>query len=86
MLESILLTQFIALIIMGLFLIQTNGKLERHEFLNGISWLIFLCILSYSLICSALFEISSFSLLMIASLNGIITVFFIFSKKYLKIK
>ncbi|MDT2863730.1 hypothetical protein [Vagococcus carniphilus] len=86
MLESILLTQFIALIIMGLFLFQTNGKLEKHEFLDVIGWLGFLFILSYSLICSTLFEISSFSLLMMASLNGIMTVFFIFSKKILKIK
>lgn len=84
MLISIVLTQVLVWGILCLFLFQRNGHLERTEKSGFAKWLTILFVVNYIVVCTSLLEITSFSLLMMASANGLLTVFYIFSQKLIK--
>ncbi len=85
MLQIILLTQIISVVILTLFFFQKKGNLEKSETIDIVLWTSLLSFLNYVVICSMFFEISSLNLLLVASLNGLGTIFFIIGKKYVKL-
>ncbi|MEG0254629.1 MAG: hypothetical protein RR554_02785 [Vagococcus sp.] len=81
---SIVLTQLIVWGIFSLFILQRNGRLEKTEKTGFSKWLILLFILNYIVICASLLEITSFTLLMMASANGLLTILYIFTQNFIR--
>lgn len=81
MLLSLIQTQSITLIIVTMFLWQKNGRLEKEEGRSLIAWLSHLMLGNLFLTCVFPVEMSAFNLLMIASLNGLATIAYLFIQK-----
>lgn len=81
MLLDLIQTQSITLIIVTMFLWQKNGHLEKEEGRSLIAWLTHLVFGNLFLTCIFSVEMSAFNLLMIASLNGLATIAYLFLQK-----
>ncbi|MBO0438083.1 hypothetical protein [Vagococcus fluvialis] len=81
MLLGLIQTQSITLIIVTMFLWQKNGRLEKEEGRSLIAWLSYLMLGNLFFTCVFPVEMSAFNLLMIASLNGLATIAYLFIQK-----
>ncbi|HCM90091.1 MULTISPECIES: hypothetical protein [Vagococcus] len=79
---TIIQVQTITFIIVILFLVQKNGHLKKGESSNLIKWLVILFIVNALIICLSIIEMSAFNLLMLASINGLVTIAYLFIKNY----
>ena len=81
MLLTLIQTQSISLMIVSMFIWQKNGRLEKEEGRSLITWMVNLFLGNAFLICLSPLDISAFSLLMIASINGLVTIAYLFLQK-----
>lgn len=79
---TIIQVQIITFIIVILFLVQKNGHLKRKESSSLIKWLAILFVVNSLIICLSIIEISAFNLLMLASINGLVTIAYLFIQNY----
>ena len=81
MLLILIQTQSITLMIVSMFIWQKNGRLEKEEGRSLIAWLVNLFLGNAFLICLSPLNVSAFNLLMIASINGLVTIAYLFLQK-----
>ena len=81
MLLELIQSQSITMIIVTLFLWQKNGYLEKEEGRSLFTWLVYLILGDIFVACVFPIEMSAFNLLMIASLNGLATIAYLFLQK-----
>lgn len=74
-------TQLMTLMIVALFIWQKNGKLEKEERRSLLAWLFHLILGNIFLYCVFKVDLSTFNSLMIASLNGLATIIYLFLQK-----
>lgn len=81
MLLGLIQTQSITLIILTMFIWQKNGQLDKYEGRSLITWLVYLILGNLLLSCVYPIDMSAFNLLMIASINGLATIGYLFLQK-----
>ena len=81
MLLGLIQTQIITIIILTMYLWQKNGRLEKEESRSLFAWVTNLFLINLFLRCIYPVDISAFNLLMIASINGLATIGYLFVQK-----
>lgn len=81
MLLDLIQTQSISLMIIILFLIQKNRHLEKIEVQTLLIWQANLLFVNFSLLFLTQIECSSLEILMLASMNGLASIVFLFLQK-----
>ncbi|MGX7025505.1 hypothetical protein [Vagococcus hydrophili] len=79
---TIIQVQTITFIIVILFLVQKNGHLKRKESSSLLTWLAVLSAANALIICLSIIEVSAFNLLMLASVNGLVTILYLYIQNY----
>ena len=81
MLMNLIHTQGITIMILILYFLQKNARLEKEEGRSVFGWFSHLVFVNWLLMCLFSFQGTAFNLLMLASVNGLATISFLFLQK-----
>lgn len=81
MLLDLIQTQSISFLIIGLFLLQKNRHIEKFEVQSLFAWQANVLFVNFSLLFLTQIDCSSLEILMLASMNGLASIVFLFLQK-----